>query len=459
MTDHPEFARRVSGDSTYGALKDNLIASTGLAYYDGRDQLLAGLIGRRLFDLGLRDCAAYLRLLTEGDKSGAEREAITAQLTIGETYFFRDQTQFDAIRDVILPDIIERKRSSRDLRIWSAGCATGAEPYSLAILLRREFMHRIDGWRVSILATDINPRFLAAAAAGRFRDWALRATPEALKRECFSRDGQAWSIHPEYKRWISFRLLNLLGNEFPAAGNGTGGFDLILCRNVMIYFAPEANRRLVLQFREALAQGGWFLVGAVEHNLETHNAFQALNAGGVTLYRRPKSDPPEPVAQPLLQPASTPPPKTPAKAPAAQRGAGPPELKPPSIEGLRQLADSGDWTRAVPYCDCLLARDGLNPAVYFYRALVLEQVGVRAAAERSLRQAIYLDPNFLLAHYYLGLALASEKRPRAAERSFKNVLKLLSGLSDDQPVLDGDGLTVASLRGLASMQLAASGVA
>ncbi|MDP8982094.1 MAG: protein-glutamate O-methyltransferase CheR [Acidobacteriota bacterium] len=451
MTDHPEFAARVSGDSTYGPLKDYLIAATGLAYYEGRDQLLAGLIGRRLFELGLPNCAAYFRLLTEGDKGGAEREAITAQLTIGETYFFRDQTQFDAIREVILPDIIERKRAARQVRIWSAGCATGAEPYSLAILLRREFQHRIEGWQVSILATDINPRFLEAAAAGRFRDWAFRATPEALKQECFSREGPVWSIRPEYKRSISFRLMNLAEGEFPADINESAGFDLILCRNVMIYFTPEASRRLVQRFRAALSESGWFLVGAVEHNLETYNAFQMVSASGATLYRKPKSVTREPLA-PALRGGFFGEEKVPA------RVCAPPEPEPPSLEGLRRLADSGDWTRAVPYCDCLLARDGLNPAVYFYRALVLEQVGVPDEAARSLRQAIYLDPNFLLAHYYLGLALAG-KKPRAAQRSFENVLKLLSGLSDDQPVLDGDGLTVASLRGLASLQLAASGAA
>ena len=449
MTDDRKTALRVTEDPSYGPLKDHLIASTGLAFYDGRDELLAELIDRRLLDLGLRDCVSYLRLLMEGDDGGVERDAMIAQLTIGETYFFRDQPQFDAIRDIILPDILERNQSTRQLRIWSAGCATGAESYSLAILLGREFMHRLEGWRVTILGTDINPRFLAVADAGKFEAWSLRATPEALKQECFSCDGQVWTIHPEYKRWTSFALMNLVGSEFPAALSEAGGFDLILCRNVMIYFAPESNRRLVRQFHEALAEGGWFLVGAVEHNLEAFDSFQMVNATGATLYRKAASVTQHPAAQPFPERASAP--------PAADPKPAEPELAPLSLAGLRRLADRGDWTRAVPYCDRLLAQDRSNPSVYFYRALVLEQVGGRAEAERSLRRAIYLDPNFLLAHYHLGLALAMEKMPREARRSFKMVLKLMSGMSDDQPVGDGDGLTVANLRGLAKMQLADPG--
>src|SRR5580658_8456956 len=109
------------------------------------------------------------------------------QLTIGETYFFRDEDQFAAIRDVIFPDILQRKRFSRQLRIWCAGCANGAEAYSLAILLKRELADRIAGWQVGIDATDLNRSSLAQAAAGRFRAGALRSTSDRVKRECFSK--------------------------------------------------------------------------------------------------------------------------------------------------------------------------------------------------------------------------------------------------------------------------------
>ncbi len=137
-------------------------------------------------------------------------DVLIAKLTIGETSFFRDPEQFAAIREVILPEILERKQSSKQFRIWSAGCATGAEPYSLAILMARELSDRIAGWEISIHATDLNRGFLAAAKEGKFRTWTLRSIADEVKHECFSQEGSTWTIHPRYKRWISFRQMNLV---------------------------------------------------------------------------------------------------------------------------------------------------------------------------------------------------------------------------------------------------------
>jgi chemotaxis protein methyltransferase CheR len=145
LRDGRETPLRPDKDPCYGHLKNHLIASTGLAYYDDRDALLAELIGRRLVELGLRDCASYAEFLADGKVGSGEMDALIAQLTVGETYFFRDREQFDAIRDTILPDILERNQSRRQLRIWSAGCANGAEPYSLAMLMGRELAHRLAG--------------------------------------------------------------------------------------------------------------------------------------------------------------------------------------------------------------------------------------------------------------------------------------------------------------------------
>jgi len=257
----------VAQDSAYARLKNQLIASTGLAFYAERDALLTELIEARLRDLGLRNCAAYLKLLAHGEEGSAEMDLLVAQLTIGETYFFRDEAQFAAIRDVVLPDILERNRHSKQLRIWSAGCATGAEPYSLAILLSRELAGRMEGWQINIYASDLNRAYLTQAAAGKFRAWALRSTADDVKLECFSNQGRIWTIDPRYKEWISFHQINLVGNEFSTPVTESGRFDLILCRNVMIYFAPEVNRRLIAEFHRPLEVGGWLVVGASEYSL------------------------------------------------------------------------------------------------------------------------------------------------------------------------------------------------
>jgi chemotaxis protein methyltransferase CheR len=454
-------------DPDYKALKDHLIAATGLSYYCDRNEDFGERIRTRLSELGLPDCSAYSALLDDERKGPAERDIIVARLNIGETYFFRDQEQLDAIRDVVIPEILERNQSSRQLRIWSAGCANGSEPYSLSILLERELSARLAGWQVSILATDISRPALAEAARGKYGEWALRSTSEEQKKQCFFRDGDGWTLRPEYRKGVSFAKVNLADTHAPGPLKEAGGFDLILCRNVMIYFSPELKGRLIKRFRESLANGGWLIVGAVEHDLENFKCFRAVAAPGATLYQA--LEPPKPVNPVLVAPAyprnlsaslangpATSPPVVNSPRLEARHSvaaAAKPGIEHPDIEGLRRLANRGDWQSAVPYCHQLLALDGLNPKVHFYHALVLDHIGVAGDAERSLRHAIYLDRHFLLAHYHLGLVLTKEQKSRPAARSFENVLTLSSKMHDHEPVVDGDGVTVAGLKDLARMHL------
>ena len=150
-------------DPQYARLKEHLIESTGLMYYADKDVDLARRVGGRLATAGAHDCASYLDILCDPLRGPSELDALIAEITIGETYFFRHQEHFDALRDLVLPDLIARNQTSRSLRIWCAGCADGPEPYSLAILLKRELAHQLLGWQVTILGTDINRRALARA--------------------------------------------------------------------------------------------------------------------------------------------------------------------------------------------------------------------------------------------------------------------------------------------------------
>jgi chemotaxis protein methyltransferase CheR len=433
----------VSQDPCYTRLKEHLIAITGLAFYSDRDERLTELIASRLSALGMHDCSSYTNLLADQEQGRAEMDVLISRLTIGETYFFRDEAQFDAIRSVILPDILERNKCSKQLRIWSAGCATGAEPYSLAILLARDFADRIAGWQVGIDATDLNRGYLAQAAAGKFRAWAIRSTSDEVKRECFSKEGLIWTIHPRYKQWISFHHMNLVEHEFPTPWPDGTLFDLILCRNVMIYFTPEVNRRLIGQLHNSLADDGWLVVGAAEHGLDSYQAFRTSDVAMARIYQRlppplvplaegpelPEVTPLEVAAEPVAEPARA------------------------DLEGLRQLADRGDWQGAAEYGQTLLSRDGLNPQIHFYQALIFENLGRAAEAQRWLRQAIYLDRHFALAHYELGLALERDRQTPAAARSFGNVLKVLATTPDDAMVTAGSGVTATGLKELARLHL------
>ncbi len=236
-----------------------------LGFLCGPGRTLTELIGERLADLGLRDCSSYAEFLANGETGCAEMDILIAQLTIGETYFFRDEEQFAAIRDVILPDILERKRPR-------SSCESGAPVAPPAPSLTRsrscwrgQMADRMSGWQIDIHATDLNREF--SDPGGRRQipcHGRLRSTSDAVKRECFSKEGLTWTIHPRYKQWISFQHMNLMDSEFSTPFPAGTHFDLILCRNVMIYFSPEMNRRLIGQFHQSLGDGGWLVVGAAE---------------------------------------------------------------------------------------------------------------------------------------------------------------------------------------------------
>lgn len=441
----------VSQDPAYHTLKTHVIESTGLAFYADRDELLAELIGQRMSQLQLSDCCAYEAFLVNGETGRVEMDVLIAQMTIGETYFFRDLNQFEAIRDVILPDIMERKKDARELRIWSAGCATGPEPYSLAILLADEMADQMAGWQIGIYATDLNREYLVQAAQGKYREWAFRAMQDAVRSRCFTQEGHLWAIHSRYKERIEFRQMNLIASKPPKHLLAHKPFDLILCRNVMIYFAPEVIRALIGRFHESLAVGGWLVVGACEYNAENYSAFRTIEAARARLYQK------MPAVQAVKTAAEVPPaPKPPVAIVHPPVTVHPPATVHPAAEdlaGLRQLADRGDWQGAAAYGQLLLTRNGLNPTIYFYQALIFENLEKPDESERSLRRAIYLDRNFALAHYHLGVALKRNQRVAEAARAFGNVVRVLAGMPVEAMVPGGSGLTVAELKELTKTQL------
>jgi chemotaxis protein methyltransferase CheR len=462
----------LANDPDYLSLKQHLIESTGLAYYADKDSDLAFRLGARLSELKLGGCGPYLSLLKNSEAGESERHLLIGQLTIGETFFFRHSEQFDALRDVVLPDLIERNQTTRTLRIWSAGCATGAEPYSLAILLKTHFADRIAGWQVQILGTDINQSFLAKAGRGQFEEWALRSTPDDVRRRWFSQSGRSWILQPEGREWVTFQYHNLVEHPYPSIVHGIVALDLILCRNVLIYFDWTVIRQIIGQFHECLVDGAWLAVGHAESNPEVFRDFRTVNVPGATLYQRtgdtaawshlpvpahPTPAPWQPATvfqqpwsrQPWSPPAlpSVPEPLVPGPAP---------QVTAPELQGLalvRRLADEGQWQDAARGCDRLLLEDSLNPVVYFYQALVMDQMGRSSDAERALRRALYLDRSFVFAHYHLARLLDKAGNGDAAAQSLNNVLGLLARMPMNEPIAHADGITADELGRLARMHL------
>jgi chemotaxis protein methyltransferase CheR len=454
----------ILSDLQYPELKSHILRHTGLWYYADKDEDLASRVARRISARGFRTGSEYLHLLRDGVAGVGEMDALVGELTIGETYFFRQREHFDILRDTVFPDLLQRNQASRRIRIWSAGCATGAEPYSINMLLELELAQRIGDWDVSILATDINSEFLARAREARFGDWAFRETPESVKLRCFERQGKSWLLRPEFRRRVTFQHHNLAGDH-PLPGLPAEPFDVVMCRNVMIYFAPDLIRSTVGRFYQKLAAGGWLLVGHAEPNADMFAQFDRVSAGNVTVYRRPLSGvpaapPPWPqwTAVPAAPQPSNSHPRVPPTAGARRAITRPPlpaapPAATPRLEAVRLLADRGNWTAAAALGRQLTATDPLNAPAHFTLGLILEHTTSCEEAESALRRAIYLDRQFALAHYHLGTCLQQGRQTEKARKAFRNVLELLTTRPEEETVEHGDGMTVAELKDLARMHL------
>ena len=448
----PSVQDRLLDDPSYVRLKEYLVKSTGLAYYSDKDADLARRLCRRLTSVDLRDCGSYLDLLRDPLRGPAELDALIAEITIGETHFFRHAEHFEALRDIVLPGLLDRNAANRRLRIWCAGCADGAEPYSLSILLKRDLAHRLLGWEVSILGTDINRQALITARNAKYEDWSLRATSEDLKRICFQKEGKHWSLAPQFKDAVSFQYHNLVEDPFPSLLSNLSNFDLIVCRNVMIYFGPDVMQRIVRQFHDSLAPGAWLLVGPSEPNMTHFTFFRAVNAPGVTLYQRMDHSAPEALVENSRigwNPAALPD----LEAVASLITAVAPESSPATLADVRQCIDRGDLAEALRHCELLLHKENLDSEIHLFHALILTQLARPDEAGRSLRRAIYLDRRSVLAHYYLALLLQSSGDSAQAVRSFENAVEILASRNDGEVLLDADGITVGELKKLAKMQI------
>lgn len=293
------------GYGDYLRFRDLVLARSGLHFPEkkwtdleiGLSKALHSIPDTVARGIGSLDLATYYCFLKEAatPPAQAEMERLINLLTIGETHFFRDSAQFDALATHVLPELIARKRAAAlgstapgipQLRLWSAGCASGEEAYSLAILLH-QLIPDISNWRILILATDINQDSLALAQQALYSDWSFRESRAKTTRSLyFTLQDKRYKLLDDIRQMVTFAPLNLIEDNFPAAHNNTLSIDLILCRNVTIYFTEETTRRLINKFYQALVEGGWLVVGHAELSLVIYRAFQARSFPDTVLYQK-----------------------------------------------------------------------------------------------------------------------------------------------------------------------------
>lgn len=398
---------------------------------------------------GMPDAASCAQRLLSAPLTHREIEILASHLTVGETYFFREPGSLDVFEQQILPALLHaRARNGQRLRIWCAGCCTGEEPYSIAMLLDRLIPDH-EAWNVTLLATDINPAFLRKAAEGEYGDWSFRATPAWVRERYFKRkrDGR-YALHPRIRKRVTFSYLNLAEDVYPSLSNNTNAMDVIFCRNVLMYFTAERARAVVEQLYRSLVDGGWLIVSPAETSSVLFARFTSVAFAGATLYCKPTdaeaprfvSHVPAPAAEPW-RPAALPPvdalpeiPEVPEIPVAGQ-----------AAQAARDCANQGRLDEAIAWCREAITADKLNPAGHYLLATIQQEQGQNDAAVQSLKRALYLDPDFVLAHFALGNLCRSQGRRREAQRHFDNARTVLRTHPPDAVLPESDGLTAGRL--------------
>ena len=264
-------------------IRDLIYQVAGIFQADNRLRFLEDRCSIRMQVLGVKTYQEYYECLTVKPTRQAELVSLLNEITVGETFFFRNQPQLDAVRKIVLPRIIEAKAKLplRKLRIWSAGCSTGEEPYTLTIMLLEDSAGPLKGWNFEIIATDLNERSVTHAKNGAYGSYATRNLTPYLKQKYFLARGENLHVNAELKSHISFQRVNLLDDSRMAF---LKGIDLIMCCNVLIYFDQGSKRRVIQHFYNNLLPHGYLFLGHSESLYGVSDDFRLVHLPSATAY-------------------------------------------------------------------------------------------------------------------------------------------------------------------------------
>jgi chemotaxis protein methyltransferase CheR len=490
----------------------------GLSCAEWQAERLPSLLRERMNKSSFSDAGGYFDWLSRPGVAEDELGVLAEHLTVGETYFFREGRQIDALLGLALPELLRRATPGEPLRILSAGCSSGEEAYTLAIALR-QFLGETARYRVAITGIDMNPAAIRKARQAVYSAWSLRSTPERVRDEWFIEAGQSYRLREEIRSMVSFEERNLLTED--ALFWKPRAFDVIFCRNVSIYFSPQATKAVVGRLERSLAPGGFLFLGHSESLRGISEEFELLNTHETFYYRRRGAVRPaaasagsgdddvlgqlsdasereswaeiihrsaerinaftKPVPQrPLASSAaaSPTPPRTPALATAlelfkaerfeeamalltAMREAAPTD---PDVELLTAViySNQGQFDEAERIC-LRLIRGGVQgdrvAAAHYLLGLCYENAGNRARAMDHHRSAIQQDPYFAMPHLHLGLLARRAGDNDGARAEMRLAADLVGCERPDRILLFGGGFHRNALLELCRAELTAAGEA
>lgn len=489
----------------------------GLQFDEGKRDFLSGILHQRVQEVGGKQASFYFALLSSGNGNG-EWRVLAEQLTVGETYFFRNKDQFRALAESVLPFLFQARAENRRIRILSAGCATGEEAYSIAMLLQQRFAGPA-GWEVKILGVDINPAVVEKAKRGLYPGWSLRETDDEFKSRFFRSEGREFVLDEAIRSAVSFEEKNLTADD-PALWQ-TGPFDLVFCRNVTMYFVPAIARAVIARIGRALAPDGYLFLGHAETLRGISNDFHLCHTHETFYYQHREGAPacqgvlPDIAPVPAVARFSVPLPlesdvswvdaiqraseriaslalksgqadgPAMAKAPAAAEGvrgdlsssmellvkerfaealesfhALPQEARQDADAQLLHavlLTNAGQLDKAEAICGQILKHDEMNAGAHYLMALCREHRGDRPAAAEHDQAATYLDSGFAMPHFHLGLMARRSGDLETARRELATALPMLLREDASRILLFGGGFNRDALVALCRAELLAAG--
>lgn len=420
--------------------------ATGNLVPPGRYGFLEEVAERRARTLGLRSVADYVEALAAG-KLPREWGSLISLITIKESYFFRAPQQFEAIRRIALPQLRKARGDTRRLRFWTAACARGEEPATLALLLSEE--PGLAGWDWRIVATDLDEEALGVAARGLYGERAVAQVPPEILARHFRQRGKLFELVPEILARIDFRPLNLALPPFELPGSP---FDVVLLRNLLIYFRRPLQTRVMAQVSRMIARDGYLFLGATETLWQIQDELEAVDLGDCFCYRHRETPlPPKPIEarapRPLPPVTETSVPGIRARAaasttpvPAVVRPVPPPPeplddrtppIAPPAVPerllaAARKLA-ANDPDEARRLLDAILASDPSEPAAHVLDGFLHDIAGRTEEAVASYRAALYLEPDLYQARLLLADGLLRLGQAGRAEHQYREILATLEG--------------------------------
>ncbi len=467
-------------DSDYKLFYEYLISFSGLHFERRNQKLLERGLINRMTVLRITDYLDYYDYLIEHHENRQELQKLLQYLTIGETYFFRYHAHFVTLKRLLRNELAMHPEMR--LRIWSAGCSTGEEPYSIAMTVMEAF----PDWRerdIRIIATDINNRSLRRAREGVYGQWSMRVIDQHYLDRYFMQQDGRYLLRNEVKQLVDFSHLNLQTAVFPAATGAIRDMDIIFCRNVMMYFSLTTTKQIVEKFAASLKNGGYMFLGHAETLSQVSSLFERHTGDGGFYYR--KRNPEQVSGQRVKKLAKdrqltkrlvrqqeprerlTPPPPAAIMLPlpsianifqeaeahfdreefaAAARLLKEVLDREPGHCGALMLsgfihANSGNIEAALAFCEQVLAIDDLLPEAYYLQGLVYDIADRHSEAIAEYRKAILLNMEFLMAHYSLWRLYLRIGREKQSMRELRTCLKILERSGGESIVPFSGGLS------------------